>query len=56
MDYRKMWESLKADIEMGLEEGRECGYDDPNHENFDKFWTYDRIHRKMDMLEELERK
>ena len=51
MDYRKMWEQLRAEIDLALEEGRDCGYDDPKSENFDKFYVYERIGRKMDALE-----
>ena len=51
MDYRKMWEQLRAEIALALEEGRDNGYDDPKSENFDKFYVYERIDRKMNALE-----
>ena len=50
--YRELWERLKQDIEMALDEGRDCGYDDPSNENFDKFWTYERLSKKMKTLED----
>jgi hypothetical protein len=51
MDYREMWERLKEEVEMAFEEGLDCGYDDPESENFDKFYVYERIYRKMNALE-----
>ena len=52
MDYREMWERLKGEVEMALEEGRDCGYDNPESDNFDKFYVYERIYKKINALEE----
>ena len=51
MDYRELWERLKVEIQSAIDEGRECGYDDPESENFDKFWVYTRVFAKMTNFE-----
>jgi len=45
--YREMWGRLEQFIEMALEEGRDNGYDDPNSENYGKFYAYNRVSEKM---------
>ena len=49
--YREMWERLKEEIDMALDEGRECGYDDPKSANYDKFVLYNHIRSKLMRIE-----
>lgn len=49
--FYEMWGRLREEIEMGVEEGRAYGYDDPKSENFGKFYVYERILKKMNALE-----
>ena len=51
MNYRYMWERLKEEIEMALDEGRDNGYADPSSEKFDKFQVYENVMRKITMIE-----
>lgn len=51
MNYKRAWEILKADIERAVEEGYECNYNDPDSEEYDKFYVYQYVNDKMDNLE-----
>lgn len=53
MSYYEMWERLKEEICRALDEGRDCGYDDPSSENYGKFYVYDRVFKKIENLEKL---
>ena len=52
MNYERMWEALKEELDDALVEGRECCYDTQfETEEYGMFYTYERISRMMKRLE-----
>lgn len=49
--HREMWERIKEEIQMSLDEANNMGYDKPTSENFGKFYAYQNISRTMARIE-----
>lgn len=54
MDYEKAWKTVKDDLEIALDEGYECGYNDPQSKEYGKFYAYQKTHDLMSRLEKEE--
>ncbi|NLV87593.1 MAG: hypothetical protein GX025_10335 [Clostridiales bacterium] len=50
-DKNFIWNLLKDDIEMVIEQGRNCGYDSETSDFYGKFEAYEFILDKMKQLE-----
>lgn len=51
MDYEKAWIMLKEDVEFAVSEGYERGFNNPENEEYGKFYAYQRVLDKMKRLE-----
>lgn len=54
LSYKTLWDILKEKIAVALQEGKDCGYDNPKSTQYDKFYIYQHIDNIMRFLEEKE--